>query len=603
MGSPLPPLTYKSRETIEIGTLVEVTLRGKSVSGYLCRSVEAPAFACETIRRIEPLFFDDSQRRTIRFIAQYYSCSLAEAAKLFHPFQKERRSFPISVQTGIHLSQKQEEARRFIASHPVSLLFGDTGSGKTEIYMKCFEEAINEGKSALFLMPEISLTPQMRKRLKAHFGELVEIWHSRVTKRKRAEILERIREGRVRIVAGARSALFLPLADIGMIVVDEEHDDSYKASSRPRYHARDLAIYLGEVTGARVVLGSATPSVVSYAKFPRFRLKGAFFKGEKRFEFLKDREGVDERIFERLQEVLESGHQAIFFLPTRANYKYLTCFECGRYVECPFCSVGMSIHRERNALRCHYCNYMERIVSVCPHCHARSLRTHRIGTAQVVEELSSRFPDHRFKKFDRDEITTEAKLKQVLKDFNEHKIDVLVGTQMLSKGHDYHDIRLAVVLGIDTILAMADYRARERAMSLLLQVAGRTGRRGEGKVMVQTNNEDFFARYIDDYERFLEEELPYREGLYPPYKKLMKFLIAHKNILRAKETLEKLQRCLLGVEGVEVVGFGEAPIPKIAGKHRFQVLLRSDSARALLQVAHRCAMQYCEVDIDPVSFS
>ena len=603
LGSPLPPLTYQSSDLIETGTLVGVTLRGKMVRGFVHKEVEAPAFECETIKTVEPLFFDRSQRKMIRFISQYYTCSLGEAAKLFHPFQANRRLLPVSVETEISLSSKQNEALAFVESHPVSLLFGDTGSGKTEIYMKSFERIINEGKSALFLMPEISLTPQMRKRLKAHFGDLVEIWHSRVTKKKRMEILERIREGSVRIIAGARSALFLPLKDLGLIVVDEEHDDSYKASNRPRYHARDLAIYLGGVREARVVLGSATPSAVSYAKFPFFRLKESYFGGIKHFLFFKDHEGIDERVFDALKEVLEAGHQAIFFLPTRANYKYLTCLECGRYVECPFCSVGMSIHRERNALRCHYCNYMERIPQLCPHCQAPSLRTHRIGTAQVVEELSSRFPQYRFVKFDRDEITTETKLKKVLKAFNDHEIDVLVGTQMLSKGHDYHDIRLAVVLGIDTILAQADYRARERAVSLLLQVAGRAGRSGEGRVIVQTNNEAFFARYIDDYETFLKEELPYREGLYPPYKKLMKFLISHKNIRRAKEVLEKLQACLGQIEGVEVVGFGEAPIPKIAGKYRFQVLLRSDSARALLQIAHRCAMQHCEVDIDPVSFS
>jgi primosomal protein N' (replication factor Y) len=226
-----------------------------------------------------------------------------------------------------------------------------------------------------------------------------------------------------------------------------------------------------------------------------------------------------------------------------------------------------------------------------------------MGTAQVVMELSEKFPEKRFVKFDRDEVTTQTKLKKILKAFNDHEIDVLVGTQMLSKGHDYHDVRLAVVFGIDTILAQADFRARERAMSLLLQVAGRSGRKGEGKVIVQTANAEFFAHYIDDYEKFLKEELASREGLYPPFRKLMKFMIAHKSKAKALEILERLQVCLSDAQDVEVVGFGEAPVARIAGKFRFQVLLRSDSAKALLQIAHKCRCKDVEVDIDPVQFS
>ncbi len=589
---------------MEIGSVVEVTLRNRLIKGVVFSQCEKPQFSCEEILHRTPYRFNDTYRSILSFIAQYYSCAFGEAAALFTPVPEASwRALPTPV-GGPTLSARQQEACAFLRSHPVALLFGDTGSGKTEIYMKLFEEAIAAGEGVLFLMPEISLTPQMQKRLKRQFGDLVAIWHSKISKKRKAQIVEQVASGEVRIVAGARSALFVMMPRLGLIVVDEEHDDSYKASNRPRYHARDLAIYMGRKLGARVVLGSATPSAVSYAKFPTFRLKETYYESRKRFTFVPDMEGISQQAIEALGEVLAQGHQAIFFLPTRAHYKYLTCLSCGAHISCPFCSVGMSIHRERNALRCHYCNYMERIPQRCPHCQSDMLRSRRIGTAQVVQELSALFPDKRFMQFDRDEITTEAKLKKVLQAFNDHAIDVLVGTQMLSKGHDYHDIRLAVVLGIDTLLAHADYRARERAMSMLLQVAGRAGRSGEGQVIVQTNNAPFFERYIDDYERFLQEELPFREGLYPPYKKLMKLLISHKNLKRAQESLEKLRSCLeRTAKGVEVVGFGEAPIAKIAGKHRFQVLLRSDSARALLQVAHRCRMQQCEVDIDPVGFA
>lgn len=469
--------------------------------------------------------------------------------------------------------------------------------------MKLFEKMINEGKTAIFLMPEISLTPQMQKRLKAHFKDAVAIWHSKVTKKTKEKILLGLADGSIKIVAGARSALFLPMPNLGLIVVDEAHDDSYKASNRPRYHARDVAVYMGSVLGAQVVMGSATPTLEIYHKYPTFRLKGTFFESRREMIYLPENEEIDERIFVTLDKVLQDGGQAIFFLPTRANFKYLTCMTCGAHVECPFCSVGMSIHLERNAIRCHYCNYMERIPQVCPNCEGMHLKSSRIGTAQVVETLSERYLDKTFKKFDRDEITTEKKLKETLKAFNDKEIDVLVGTQMLSKGHDYHDIKLVVVLGIDTMLSQADFRAREKALSLLKQVAGRAGRKGEGKVIVQTSNEGFFMRYMEDFELFLQEEIPYREGLYPPFTKLMKFLIAHKSKQKAKEILDQMQHCLSTAKEVEVIGFGEAPIQKIAGKYRYQVLLRSSSAKALLQLARECKIADVEIDIDPVSFA
>ncbi len=469
--------------------------------------------------------------------------------------------------------------------------------------MKLFEKMINENKSVIFLMPEISLTPQMQKRLEKYFGKSMAIWHSKVTKKRKEEILNGIRSGDIKIVAGARSSLFLPLKNIGLIVVDEEHDDSYKASNRPRYHARDMAIYMGKVLDSLVLLGSATPSINSYTKFPTFRLKGTFFEASKKFHFVNESDEINSNIYQAVDETLKDNQQIIIFLPTRANYKYLVCFSCGEFVQCPFCSVGMSIHMERNALRCHYCNYVERIPQECRSCNSETLKSSRIGTAQVVVEFSKLYPHKTIQKFDRDEITTQKKLKDVLKKFNDKDIDVLVGTQMISKGHDYHNVKLVVVLGIDTVLAMADFRSRERALSLLLQVSGRAGRKGEGKVIIQTSNQEFFEHYINDYEQFLKDELPFRKDIYPPYKKLMKFLISHKSKYKAKETLEKIQGCLEDLKDVEVIGFGEAPIAKISSKFRFQVLLRSSSSKALLELAAKCKVPNMEIDIDPVSFS
>ncbi len=601
-GSPLPPFTYVSDVTIMIGTVVEVKLRGRLVKGLTFSQCEKPQFKCEKVENITDTFYHDKYLKIFSFLSQYYSCSLGDVVNLFTPFsiQKPKKQ-PIMID--IALSAKQQEAYDFILSHEVSLLFGDTGSGKTEIYMKLFETVINQDKTAIFLMPEISLTPQMSKRLQEKFGDLVAIWHSKITKKKKEKIIEKIKNGDIKIIAGARSALFLPLENIGLIVVDEEHDDSYKSAQRPRYHARDVAVYMGKVLGAKVLLGSATPSLTSYYKFPTFRLKGTYHDSQKRYFFEEAESAITERIQREISQSLQADKQVIVFLPTRANFKYLSCHNCGAFVECPYCSVGMSLHLEKNALVCHYCHYTERIAQVCPACQKEDMRVSRIGTAEVVKELGVHYHDKVIAKFDRDEITTESKLKKVLKAFNNKEIDILVGTQMLSKGHNYLGVDLAVVIGIDTILSQPDFRAREKAMSLLLQIAGRSGRKGEGRVLIQTQNRAFFERYLEDYEAFLKDELRFREGLYPPFTKLMKVQISGKYKNKTMEEMAGVRDCLDQQEGIEIIGAGEAPIAKIASKFRYQILLRSNAAKALLQAVAQCQCKNCEIDIDPVTFS
>ncbi len=597
----LSPLTYQSPHPIENGTIVSCRLQRRSVRGVVIEAVSKPDFKCLEIDEVETVRFDPAYLLILNFISQYYSCEIGEAAGLFHPVMPREES-DFSSQTEIELSQSQKEALAFAKSHPVSLLFGDTGSGKSEIYMKWFEEVLNSGKRAIFLLPEISLTPQMSKRLTSHFGESVAVWHSKITPKKKREILAGIADGTIRILAGARSALFVTMPKLGLIVVDEEHDDSYKSAQRPRYHARDLAIYMGKALGAQVLLGSATPSVTSYHKYPHFRLKGTYHESQKKFLF-ESGEGLSETILAQIDASLQSKRQVIVFLPTRANFKYLHCRDCGAFVECPYCSVGMSLHLDRHALMCHYCHYVEPIPQICPKCSASAMRTQRIGTAQVLKELQDYFPEASIEKFDRDEIKSQRQLNARIKAFNDHQIDILVGTQMLSKGHNYLNVDLAVVLGIDTLLSQPDFRARERAVSLLLQIAGRSGRSGEGRVVIQSKNRDFFAPYLEDYERFIREDLQMRRDLYPPFTYLMRILISHKDQLKAKDMLLEVGNCCEAYEDVEVIGAGEAPIARIAGKFRFAVLLRSHKRKPLLEAARRCRCQVCEIDIDPISFS
>ncbi|MGD9970557.1 MAG: primosomal protein N' [Sulfuricurvum sp.] len=608
LGSPLEPLTYESKQTLLLGKKVVVPLSKRSCEGVIIAQSESPAFETQSITSETEFFFSSAQIETARFVSSYYICSLGDALNLFVPY-RESKSEPLCndgkcpPNVDIALSDLQNKALDFVRSHPISLIFGDTGSGKSEIYMKRIDEMIRHGKRALLLLPEISLTPQMQSRFQRHFGDSFVLWHSKMTPKQKRLSLEAIYVGRARIIAGPRSALFLPIEDLGLIVVDEEHDDSYKSSSRPRYHAKDMAVYIGTRQGIPVVLGSATPSLSSYAKFPSFRLKGGYFASNRRFVFEPSVENLSERIDQSVLENFSEGKQGIVFLPTRANFKYLICDSCGYTLECPFCSVGMSLHKHARALKCHYCNYTEPLPTVCPKCHSGALSTSRLGTAEAVEHFRTLQEGLEVVQFDRDSITTNAKLTKILGAFNEGKIDLLVGTQMLSKGHDYHDVTLAVIMGIDNLLASSDFRAKEKALALLIQIAGRSGRKHDSLVYVQSFNEPFFRRYVDDYETFIKDELLSREGRYPPYKKLARLLFSHANGLKAQAQMEEAVKTIEQFSEVEIVGWGASPIEKIAGKYRYQILLRGDKGTDLIRVIVQVKTPMCEIDMDPIEFS
>ncbi len=609
IGSPLGPLVYRTRKAEKAGSVFFVPLQNREVQAVIVGVSDAEKRVdLSEIRhaadRVDSCF-SKVQRRFAAFIAEYYFCSLGEALALFTPFSDAVQTIDDrqwAIDKPVVLSEVQTEALTFLQRHRVSLLFGDTGSGKTEIYMKYFEQMLEKGKRSLFLMPEISLTPQMQRRLEVHFGDAVVMWHSKLTKKQKEQALKKIRSGEAGIIAGPRSALFLPIEELGLIVVDEEHDDSYKASSRPRYHARDMAIYYGKLLDIPVVLGSATPSLTSYVKFPRYRLKGGHFQSDRLFEFEAHSEAITPKIEREIVAAVQAGKQVMLFIPTRANFKYLICNHCGYTYHCPYCSVGMSVHRFARQVRCHYCGYAEPIPQECPECKTGELVSSRLGTAEAVEYFSEHHPDLRVAQFDRDKITTQKKLKELLRAFNEREIDLLVGTQMLSKGHDYHEVTLAVVLGLDNILSLSDYRARERALSLLLQIAGRSGRKHAARVIVQTFNAPFFSAYIDRYERFLEEEKAFRRQMYPPYKKLCRVLFAHKKRDKAEEAMREMEKGLTVFDAVEIVGAGKAPIEKIAGKYRYQILLRADKSTDLIRALRATKVPLAEIDMDPVEF-
>jgi len=613
IGSPLGEFTYSSTKNIPIGTQVVVVFNKKEKKAVVLEESTQPNFETLDILEILPFYYAQKQMKLAHFISSYYICSLGDAFSLMVAFSGEGIDSQAGASSSlalpgnplaskINLSLKQEKALEFLQEHKVSLLFGDTGSGKTEIYMKYFEVMIQEGKRSLFLMPEISLTPQMSQRLEEHFGDEVVMWHSKLTPKQKKLSLEAIYSGKAKIIAGPRSTLFLPIENLGLIVVDEEHDESYKSASRPRYNARDIAIYMGQLYDVNVVLGSATPSLSSYVKFPHIRLKGGHFSANKTFVYEKSVEQLSPLIMDALSQSLMAKEQAIVFLPTRANFKYLICQDCGHTYECVFCSVGLSIHQKSRAMKCHYCNFTQAIPQVCCECQSPNLVSSRLGTAEAVKNIAEEFPSAKVEQFDRDVITTTAKLKKALKRFNDKQTDILVGTQMLSKGHDYHGVTLAVVLGMDNMLNMGDYRAREKALSALIQVSGRSGRVKDAKVVVQTFHEEFFSTYLDKYEQFLEDEKGYREALYPPYKKLCRILFAHKNAQKANTEMHKMHENLQNFSDIEIVGSGKCAIERVANKYRYEILLRSDKSTSLIQAIRASKTALAEIDMDPIDF-
>ena len=580
----------------------------------IIKEVEKPeTFETSEILEVLESYYNDTQIEIAKFISSYYFSSLGEAMALFVPCSQNHdndiesskilngalKNAPYALPT---LSNDQQKAYEQLLTKEKALLFGVTGSGKTEIFISLMAKTISEGKQCIFLMPEISLTPQMQTRLEKYFGKRIVMWHSKLTPKQKEKRLEAIYAGEVDIVAGARSALFTPLAKVGLIIVDEEHDDSYKSMIKPRYHARDMAVYMGVKIGAKVLMASATPSLSSYYKYDVVKLSKPFIQTKKVYRFVEGTT-LTNGMIKKIDANFKAGEQSLLFVPTRGNFKYLYCQKCGKTHLCPYCSVGMALHRYARHLKCHYCNYTEAIRESCSYCGHTPLSSERMGTVEAKEMIEHAIPTMVVEQFDRDSITTASKLKKALNRFENKESHLLLGTQMLSKGHDYANITLSVILGMDYILGLSDYRARERAMSLLLQIAGRSGRAKSAEVLIQSANADFFSLYLNDYEAFLKDEMFFVEEMYPPFVSLARILISHvKEEKASKTTLDTVMK-LKEFEGIEIVGHGKAPVERIANKYRFNILLRSQKRSKMLKALHFVNNPLIEIDMDPVEFS
>jgi len=495
-------------------------------------------------------------------------------------------------------------ARRDFA--PV-LLHGVTSSGKTEVYFRCIETALRDGRGALMLVPEISLTPMLVRAAVARFGSTVSVLHSELSAGERHDQWWRIREGESRVVIGARSAVFAPVADLGVIVVDEEHESSYKQEDSPRYHARDVAVYRARLEGALVVLGSATPSLESFSnaqagKYALVTLAqriGA--RPLPKVEIVDRRQmlraGGDPILSDLLVGALEArvrlGEQALLLLNRRGYATSLLCRECGEQLACPNCSVALAVHEAGRSSECHYCGFRSKAPTACATCRGEYLKLSGHGTEKVVEALKARLPQARVDRLDRDTARRRGAVAGILEAFENGGVDVLVGTQMIAKGHDFPNVTLVGVIDADVGLGLPDFRSAERTFQLLTQVAGRAGRdTAPGRVIVQTFVPDHYAiRPVrdHDYETFYAQELAYRAALgFPPFGHLANVVVSAERESEAVAGAAQLAVAIAAVGGCELLGPAPAPLPRLRGRHRQQILIKG--ARDAVQTAARAAL-------------
>jgi len=488
------------------------------------------------------------------------------------------------------------------------LLHGITGSGKTEVYLQSIETVLSQGKSCLFLVPEISLTPAAASEFFGRFGEQVAILHSAFTDPERSGQWRRVREGKARVVVGTRSSIFAPVANLALVVVDEEHEGGYKQDEAPRYHGRDVAIVRARAAGATVVLGSATPSLesrynVERGKYDLLQLPERVEKRplptvkvvDMRAEFLETRRQdlFSRALDEAIEKRLENREQVILLLNRRGFSSFVTCRSCGERIECQNCSVTLTHHRRHGKLLCHYCDYAQPIPTACPDCKSEYLYFVGSGSEKVEDHLRERFPKARIARLDRDSVRGRGQYEAVLNGFREGDYDILTGTQMVAKGHDIPNVTLVGVVSADIGLGMPDFRAAERTFQILTQVAGRAGR-GDlaGQVFVQTWNPDHYAiRFAaaQDYDGFYEKELHFRRMLhYPPFVAAATLTIRSRKLEEALTLSGRLGQHLKDrSSGVRIQGPAAAPLAKLKSEFRYLFLLKAQNRRSLAQTLRR----------------
>ncbi|MFW5786251.1 MAG: replication restart helicase PriA [bacterium] len=647
------PFTYRVPEGMSVGEDVNVGRRvmapfgRRKLQGFVIGTASRAPAHVETVKEITRVIdkeelFDAEYLELAQWVARMYFATLGEALAAMLP--GGRRESEMSTlgadevafqEEPVTLSREQADAVNRIAGRRSGrfYLYGRTGSGKTEVFLQVADRVLEEGRSIIYLVPEISLTGQVIDAIRSRFHESVAVLHSRLTPSQRLTEWGRIRRGEASFVIGARSAVFAPVRSLGLIILDEEHEGSYKSGSSPRYHARQIAFKRAADADARVLMGSATPSVEAWhlmhasggsgaaegrggltALYLSRRLAGGAMPTVRTVDLTLNEGPLSAPLLEEIHATYKAGRQTVLFLNRRGFSYFFHCKSCGYAMRCTRCSVSLTYHKSRNAMVCHYCGYQTRPISVCPECGSLDVGYSGFGTEGIEDEITRRFPEMRIARLDTDSVRKKGRLEEVISRFRNGEIDLLLGTQMVAKGLNFPGLRLVGIIHADVGLTLPDFRAAERTFALITQVSGRTGRYSpDGEVIIQTYRPTTAAVKLAaefDIEGFYAGELAQREALaFPPFTRLIRLVFRGRKVEDVEAAAQDFARLAeRRLEAAAILGPAECPLGVISGNHRHHVILRSyafgathASLRRMLGRYHAPQRVYVEIDVDPVS--
>ena len=640
----IPPTDEKPELVPMIGKRAEIMFGNKKTEGFIIgitneipKTCTMDASKIKPIKRVidkEPLFGEELIE-IANWISRYYLCTLGEAVFSMIPSGRRESSAggfgfedEIAQTPKNELSDEQKKCVEDVlcSTYKYHYIYGPTGSGKTEVFLSLAEKMLEQNKGVIYLVPEIGLTGQVVQAVTQRFGKTAAVLHSGLTPSQRLKEWNRIMHKEARVIVGARSAVFAPVPELGLIIIDEEHDGSYKSGNNPRYHARQVAMHRCSNLKIPLIMGSATPSVEAWygmntGTIVRHTLTKRLAGGEMphisciNLRNYRTEGSISEPLEKQIHSVLERGHQAILFLNRRGFTHFFSCNQCGYELVCKNCSVPLTYHKTENRLKCHYCGWSITPPQSCPSCGSVDIGSSGFGTEYIEAETRAKFPNAKIVRLDTDALKNKEQLLSTLNDFRNGKYDIMLGTQMVAKGLNFPRLELVGVILADAGLHMPDFRAGERTFSLITQVAGRAGRYfKDGKVVVQTYSPTLEpVKYAchNMVEDFYEYELEQRKFMeFPPYSRLLRLVFRSYNKNEAEATATDAVRILeqKQTKGVEIIGPAECPIEKINSSWRYQILLKSSSvvplqamARSLLQDYTHNQNVYIEYDVDPVS--
>ena len=584
-----------------------------------------------TVPEIE--LFTDGSRAIVKTLEKNGYVEIVEKKIERNPLANKK----IEKTKNLKLTDEQKNAYdkvvldMIINSYEQFLLYGVTGSGKTEVYLQLIGEALKQEKTAIVLVPEISLTPQMINRFIARFNkDEIAVLHSKLSIGERYDEWNKIKEGKAKIIIGARSAIFAPTENIGIIIIDEEHDSSYKSEAIPKYDAKEIAKRIAKENNCPLVLGSATPDLITY--YTAQQGKVTLLELSKRANNSKlpeveivdlkmelangNRSMLSTKLYGEIEQNLKQHRQTILFLNRRGFSTFIMCRECGYTVKCKNCNISMTYHKTENKLKCHYCGYEENVVTVCPECHSTKIRYFGTGTQKLEQEINKLFPEASTIRMDIDTVTKKNSHEEILNKFKNENIDILIGTQMVVKGHHFPNVTLVGVIAADSSLNIDDYRANERTFQILTQVAGRAGREQlDGKVIIQTYNPDNFSIICaqkQDYKMFYNTEIALREQLkYPPFCDIILIgfnSLNEKEIIEASTRVYNYLKARLGKQEFYVLKPMPSPIDKIQNRFRWRIIIKGNMTESANSVINTCLKKFYDsnykntrisVDVNP----